>query len=219
MKGPFCRLLSDSDEDVIINKNNLRSARSVISNPLCGPFSGLNLGQSELTYSATTKHASYLFKPTKPLIQPARLKIDDTEWSDTARSSPTVSSGYDSVTSFLNRSPDSISEFDSVSQIARRDSKNLSNEFRWRKSRTSGNDLQSFYNDTNSPHTMVPYRKPSDDRYYGVSSRCSPNCSNSSSSSHVQVDHFCSTVQIMLFSSAFFILGFSLQTFIAKLQS
>lgn len=181
--------LPNSDSPVHSNRENTNP-------PLCGKFSGLTLGQP---YSVSTRShtSSYLFKSNKRLIQPARLRLDDIDNpSDTNCSSPTVSSGYESINSFIRRSPDSVSEFDSISQV-----ENYHCNFIRQKS----NALSKYY---------YPYNSclPASDLYYGVSPICSAaNQSNSSCNSQTETNAFFSAVQIFLCSLGFFVLGFSFQ--------
>ncbi len=214
----FCRIKDDDQE---INPEDCVFLSNSTNNPLCGRFSGLSLGHSNVS-APNSKNISYLFKPSKPLIQPPRLKLDDSDASETARTSPTVSSGYDSVTSYFKTSPDSVSEFDSISQVGRRYD-DVQSELRRRAVRKS-NDLSPInprWPEFGPSKAVTPYfprrrYSQSPDAYYGASRTLSSHHSSASHLSQFQTSYCFSTVQIVLCSVAFFVLGFSLQLLLKK---
>lgn len=195
-----CRLPADDEDFESVHEDNQSLLNLDV--PICGKLSGLNLGR---TQSIPSPKPSYLFKPNRVLVQPPKLILEDLdESSDTVRSFRTTSSGYDSVTSFLRKSPDSVSEYDSVSQ--------------------TGNKCMS--RSRISPNALITYNRhrlsysPLSERFYGVSSASKSNHSNSVlNPSESQVNAFFSTLQIFLCSLAFFILGFSSQLLLSNLTS
>lgn len=214
----------DLDEDTksVSDETICSSSDIFVGNPLCGKFSGLTLGRSSTVASA--KSVPYLFRSTKSILQPPRLKLDESENCESPRTSPSTSSGYESVTNFLKRSSDSISEFDSVSQVGV-NSRNYPFELRNRFYQKVDNAFETSPDKrlcalNGAPNVFSPYsysRNASfvpSEHYYGVAPSLSPQ-----QSSQVPVNTFFSTIQIILCAVAFFILGFCFQLFINKLLS
>lgn len=197
----FHRSDSEHENNESLPNDLVFSNMSNVNSPLCGKLSGLTLGQSHSIFSKS-RTSSYLFKSSRRLIQPSRLKLDDMD--QPSDSSPTVSSGYESVTSFLHKSTDDVSEFDSISQV---------NNYRRNFIRNEPNALSRYY---------YPYRSsyfPTPEHYYGVSPVCSSaNQANTSGSSQTEMNAFFSTLQIFLCSLAFFILGFSFQLLVTQIK-
>lgn len=213
---------SEEDSKSVSHDNACLSTDVFVSNPLCGKFSSLTLGRSSTV--ASSKNVPYLFRSTKSIIQPPRLKLDESESCEFPRTSPSTSSGYESVSNFCKRSSDSISEFDSVSQIGI-NNRNYSFEMKNRFYRNVGNAFETspdkrlctFGGEANAVSPYLFSRNqcfvPSE-QYYGVSPTFSPK-----QSPLVPVNTIFSTIQIILCSMAFFILGFCFQLFINKLLS
>ena len=154
--------------------------------------------------SSSTK-TSYLFRPSKLLIQPPKLIFDDLDDSaDTVGSFHSTGSGYDSVTTLFRKSPVSVSEFDSVSQVGY--NKHLSGA-----SRISPNALVSARN----------YRPSTYETFYGVSSELKSDQRTSvAGTSEIEASALPSARQrqICLCSLAFFILGFFFQQLMCNLR-
>lgn len=212
----------DEDTKSVSDDNICSSSDVFVGNPLCGKFSSLTLGRSSTVASA--KNVPYLFRSTKSIIQPARLKLDESEKCESPRTSPSTSSGYESVSNFLKRSSDSISEFDSVSQVGI-NSRNYSFEMRNRFYRKADNAFKTSPDKhlctlSSEPNIVSPYLYSKNqcfvpsEHYYGVSPSLSPQ-----QSPQVPVSTIFSTIQIILCSMAFFILGFCFQLFVNKLLS
>lgn len=171
--------------------------------PLCGKFSNMSLGTSG-QFAPQILKRSYLFKPSKLLIEPSKLTIDDHyDTADQSRTSPTISSGYESVTSFFKKIPDTVSEFDSVSQVGYP----LRNNHSW-----------SVEKPSSYCYTRGTSRLDNTERYYGVSPAYLTTTSSSLSNetSRIHVDAKVPILQIVLCSIMCFILGFTFQTFISK---
>lgn len=215
-------------DEYIRNDNTDISDFTSVKNPLVGKFSTLNLGFSEGPAS-NLKNTPYILKSTKTLIQPSKLKLDDSDNSDSHRSSPTISSGYESIANVFKKS-DNVSEYDSVSQVGNNNnnSKGIFQDiqFKWRSNHSLDNRIPlvnyHFDNLWNHSNLITPYfrERPyllDSNQYYGVSSVYSSTPSSFSSQAHeIQINSLCSSIQIILCSVAFFILGFSFQIFINK---
>lgn len=195
------------EEKSVLQKSSLSTiSLGTLGNiPLCGKFSNMNLGSSFNKCMPHTPQQSYLFKPNKPLIQPSKLRIDNhDEIIDTPRTSPTVSSGYESVASFLKKIPDSVSEFDSISQVDIPRRRNLL---------PTMNIPSSYY------YVGDSSRLANTDPCYGASPvylHTTPsNLSNDRS--HIQVNASVPILQVVLCSLMCFVLGFLFQTFVSEI--
>ncbi|XP_065203695.1 uncharacterized protein LOC135833833 [Planococcus citri] len=186
--------------------------------PLCGQFSDLNLGKCEKRVPSSSKQSPppHSFKCDKLLIQPSKLKIDEFDYADTLRTSPTVSSGYESLCGgFFKKTPDSDFEFDSISQvdIATREhlfpnvSKNHSPPYT-HQSHFRTMDALSFSGGAERYYGAIPIHSSSSVRL----SSSSPTL-ESNQKSQLRINASIPTFQIVLYSITCFILGFSFQIF------
>lgn len=182
----------------------------------------MHLGKCEKYVSHLPRQSSaQSFKCDRLLIQPPKLKIEDSDHTDRLRTSPTASSGYQSLCGgFFKRTSDSDSEFDSISQVHI----------------TAASHSFSNVSKSHSPLPRLlqqPRFRATDalslsgsgaECYYGampVYSSASARLSSSSldfynEKSQLQVDASIPTFQIVLYSITCFVLGFSFQIFVRE---
>lgn len=157
----------------------------------------MNLGELSRSPPYTTEQC-YLFKSSKILIQPPKLKVRHHESYDMQSASPTNSSGYESLVSFLKSAPDYISEFDSISNVD--------------MSRSNDLTLSSCCHNSKAAHLIKSRKcnKLSPSHLMDNSSCNLTNMSNLHTKASIPI------YRLMLCSVLCFMLGFLFQIMIAK---